>query len=115
MATIFFGLAIADSMFEPTTTIRRQPLSADEVKTIVGSGRATSACNASHANTLSALAAKHGIVISAQGAPKVALKPGDSIVVMSVRGLPRLEGTAQYSDEQIAAATFVFGKWTVLS
>lgn len=113
MSKVYFGLAIADGMFDPTAAISRRPLTADEAKAIVESGQAVSACNASHANTLAALKTKHGIEISAQGAPKVALKVDDSIVVMSVRGLPRLEGTAQYTDEQIAGATFAFGIWTV--
>ena len=113
MAAIrFIGLAIADSMFAPDASIQRKPLTVEQVKELVASG-VESACNASHANTLQALETKHGIRLSSQGAPKVNLNIGDSIIVMSVRGLPRLEGTAQYSDEQIAAATFAFGIWTV--
>jgi hypothetical protein len=112
MATRFIGLAIADSMFAPDAFIQRKPLTVEQVKELVNEG-VVSACNASHANTLQALETKHGIQVSAQGAPKVNLTVGDSIIVMSVRGLPRLEGTTQYTDEQVAAATFAFGIWTV--
>ncbi len=109
--TTYIGLAIGDSMFDLNAAISRRPLSVEEVRQL--SKTAVSCCNASHANTLAALQAKHSIEISTVGAPKVSLRVGDSIIVLSVRGLPRLEGTAQYNDEQIANATFAFGIWTV--
>lgn len=115
MSKTFVGLAIADSMFSAEVTAVRRPLSVEDVKTMVESGTVISACNASHENTLKALAVKHGIQVAAQGAPKVSLEPGDSIIVLSVRGLPRLEGTTQYTDAQVDAASFAFGLWTVIA
>jgi hypothetical protein len=35
------------------------------------------------------------------------------MIVMSVRGLPRLTDNRHYTPEEIAGATFVFAKWTV--
>jgi hypothetical protein len=33
---------------------------------------------------------------------------------MGVRGLPRLEGRHEYTEEEIAAATFSFSEYTVV-
>lgn len=112
MGKTFIGLTIADSMFPANCQITRRPLDVDKVRELAA--EAVSCCNASHANTLVALKSKHGIEVTAQGAPKVALGVGDSIIVMSVRGLPRLEGTQQYTDDQIAGASFAFGIWDVV-
>jgi hypothetical protein len=64
--------------------------------------------------TLAAAKACFGIDIAAQGAPQVSLSPGDSIVVMSVRGLPRLDASRhEYTQAEIDSATFAFSRWTV--
>jgi len=44
-------------------------------------------------------------------APFANLQTGDSLVVMGVRGLPRLEGRHEYTEEEIASATFTFSVW----
>jgi hypothetical protein len=47
-------------------------------------------------------------------APLVALKLGDEVIVMSVRGLTRLEENRhEYTEEEIAKATSTFGLWTI--
>ena len=43
-------------------------------------------------------------------APKVSLQRGDSIIVLSIRGLPR--ETREFTDAEVADATFAFGIWT---
>ena len=49
-------------------------------------------------------------------APKVALGLGDSIVVMQINGLPRLGGDRhEYTEVEVAQATFTFCLWTVWS
>lgn len=48
-----------------------------------------------------------------QKAPVVALKKGDRLLVMGVSGLPRLEGRHEYTAEEVAAAKFRFGLYTV--
>ena len=114
MATTFIGLAIADSMVPAECSTSRRPLTVEQVRQMLPN--VVSCCNPSHSNTLEALSSKHGIEVQIpKNAPKVALGVGDSIIVMSVRGLPRLEGYAQYTDDQIAGATFAFGMWTVTS
>lgn len=42
-----------------------------------------------------------------------ALAVGDSVVVMGVRGLPRLTDRHEYSEEEVAQATFEFHEYTV--
>ncbi|MEH1902489.1 MAG: hypothetical protein V7L04_13990 [Nostoc sp.] len=46
--------------------------------------------------------------------PLVSLLKGDSVIVMGVRRLPRLEDRRHYTSEEIAAASFVFSKYTVV-
>lgn len=73
------------------------------------------AVNPSHKATLDVAAKKFGLEISVPDrAPIVSLKKWDTIIVMSVRGLPRLEGRHEYSEQEIAAAEFAFGEWTVV-
>jgi hypothetical protein len=111
----FFGFAIADSMFPGSCQVTRKPLSVEEVKELVEAG-VESACNPSHRPTIDVMKKKFGLEVGVpEKAPIIALKPGDSIIVMSVRGLPRLENRHEYSEEEIALATFTFGLWTVIA
>lgn len=113
MSKIFFGFAIADSMFAGDCTIRRQVLTADEAKVIVKQS-VESCLNASHEATIVAMNEKFGIEVAIpQTPPRVSLSKGDSIVVMGVRGLPRLTENRHYTAEEIASASFVFAKYTV--
>lgn len=113
---IYFGFAIADGMFPPATTATRRPISVDEVKVKMAAGY-TSCCNPQHRATNAAAKARYDLDITVpEKAPMVSLKVGDEVVVMSVRGLPRLEENRhEYHDEEIAKATFSFGLWTVTS
>ena len=108
----FFGFAITDSMFPETCEVSRKPLTVDEVREkLVG---CEMCLNPSHKPTIEACVQKYGFEISIPAtAPKVALKSGDSVVVMSVRGLPRLGDRHEYTAEEIASATFSFGEWVV--
>jgi hypothetical protein len=71
--------------------------------------------NPSHVATIDAAIAKFGFFLSIPDKPiKVALVPGDKVIVMS-HDLPRLnQGRAEYTAEEIAQATFRFGVWTVV-
>lgn len=112
--TTYFGFAVADSMFANAHEITREMISAEQAAELAPS--CVSCCNASHVATLDAARSRYGIEISAQGAPQVSLRPGDSIVVMGVRGLPRLDATRhEYTEAEIASATFAFSRWTVRS
>ena len=43
-------------------------------------------------------------VVIPEKPPIVSLHPGDSVIVMAVRGLPRLEGRHEYTPEEVAGA-----------
>ena len=109
----YFGFALADSMFAGNCDIHRQALTADEVKAMAG--ELTPCLNPSHQATIAAMRQRYGIEVEIPDTPpKVVLKPGDSIVVMGVRGLPRLTDRHEYTEEEIAQATFSFSEYTIV-
>lgn len=109
----YFGFALADSMFVGDCTIDRCSLSVEEVKERIAQG-VESCCNPSHQATIDAMQSRFGIDISIpETPPRVALESGDSVIVMGVRGLPRLTDRHEYTNEEIAQATFSFAEYTV--
>lgn len=118
MATskFYFSFAIADSMFPEKCDVHRQPIEALVAKTLLDNKTVDVACNPSHAATIDAMKVRHNITVEIPTvAPIVKLQPGDQVLVMSVRGLPRLDATRhEYTVDEIAAATFSFGLWTVM-
>lgn len=109
----YFGFALADSMFVGDCTITRRTVPVEEVKAMVAQG-VESCCNPSHSATINAMRSRFGIdVLIPETPPRVALGSGDSIVVMGVRGLPRLTDRHEYTEEEIAQATFTFSVYTV--
>ena len=111
--TLYFGFAIADSMFENECTIRRKILTVEEVKAMAGDF--IPCLNPSHRATIDAMHLRFGIdVLIPETPPRVCLGIGDSVVVMGVRGLPRLTDRHEYTEEEIARATFTFSMYTVI-
>ena len=113
---LFFSFAVADSMFPANCKISRKPLTAEEAKEVIATATDLGvACNPSHQATITAMEKRFGINVGIPAvAPIVTLQSGDELIVMSARGLPRLDATRhEYTPEEIAAATFVFGHWTV--
>lgn len=109
----YFGFALADSMFVGNCTIIRQSLSAEEAKELISQG-VESCCNPSHKATIDAARLRYGIDVSIpETPPRVSLDPGDSVIVMGVRGLPRLTDRHEYAEDEIAQATFTFSCYTV--
>ena len=109
----FFGFALADSMFVGDCNVTRRTLPVDEVRALVAQD-VESCCNSSHTATINAMRSRFGIDVSIpETPPRVALGFGDSIVVMGVRGLPRLTDRHEYTEEEIASATFTFAMYTV--
>jgi hypothetical protein len=110
---IFFGFALADSMFFGDCIIRRRSLSVEEAKNLIAQG-VESCLNPSHSATIAAMREKYGIDVQIPATPpRVLLASGDSIVVMGVRGLPRLTDRHEYTVEEVAGATFSFSIYTV--
>ncbi len=111
----YFGFVLADSMFIGDCTINRRSLSVEEVKALVAQG-VESCCNPSHSATINAMRSRFGIDVSIpETPPRVALGSGDSVIVMGVRGLPRLTDRHEYTEDEIAQATFNFAMYTIAS
>ncbi len=111
----YFGFALADSMFSGDCTITRRLLTAEEVQKLVQQG-VEPCLNPSHQATIDAMRERFDINVPIPiSPPQVNLKPGDSLVVMGVRGLPRLTDRHEYNAEEIAMATFSFAAYTVVS
>lgn len=110
----FFGFAIADSMFSGDVTIARKSLTAEQAKEIIAAG-VEPCLNPSHQATISAMNVRFDIHVEIPTvAPQVKLTAGDSLLVMGVRGLPRLDATRhEYTADEIASASFVFSLYTV--
>jgi len=109
----FFGFALADSMFRGYCQITRRVLSVEEVKDRIAQG-VESCCNPSHSATINAMRERFGIDVPIpETPPRVVLWIGDSMIVMGVRGLPRLTDRHEYTEEEIAQATFSFAMYTV--
>ena len=116
-SNVFFGFALADSMFTTAGNccIKRTELTPEQVREMARDGALKPCLNPSHAATIAAMRGRYGIDIAIPDSPpKVALNPGDAVVVMGVRGLPRLTDRHEYSEEEIAAATFSFSRYDVL-
>ena len=110
----FFGFALADSMFSGDCTIIRTAITSEEVKKMAENGELTPCLNPSHAATIAAMRERFGIEVAIpETPPQVTLSMGDSLVVMGVRGLPRLTDRHEYTEEEINAATFNFSKYFV--
>lgn len=113
--TKYFGFALADSMFQGDCTIVRKSLTVDEVRALAEAGELTPCLNPSHAATIAAMRQRFGIEVEIpETPPRVAVGTGDSVVVMGVRGLPRLTDRHEYTEEEIAQATFSFSEYTVI-
>lgn len=108
----FFGFGLADSMFPPDCKISRQPLTDEQTQALITEG-VVSCLNPSHSATVTVMRARGFDVEIPPSAPLVKLAPGDRLVVFGVSGLPRLEGRHEYTAEEIEAAKFRVGLYTV--
>lgn len=115
MSKMFFGFALADSMFSGDVTIKRQVLSLDEVHQYLADPTLVVCLNPSHVATIQAMRNRFGIdVVIPDHPPQVQLGVGDDLIVMGVRGLPRLTDRHEYTDQEIEAATFNFTMYAVV-
>ncbi len=113
--TTYFGFALADSMFSGDCTISRKVLDVNTVRAMAENGELTPCLNPSHAATISAMNTRFDIHVEIpEVPPRVSVNTGDSVIVMGVRGLPRLTDRHEYTAEEITSATFTFTRYTVL-
>lgn len=113
--SIFFGFAIADSMFPEDCYPKRRKYTPEQVRRILETKKVEMCLNPHHKATIDAAVNKYNFKIAIpESPPKISLKEGDSLIVMSVRGLPRLDNTRhEYTQEEIDKAEFAFGIWMV--
>ena len=110
----YFGFAIADSMFPVSCDVIREPLTVNQVRDMLLNSDVKMCLNPSHKPTIDVARERFGLDISIpEKPPMVNLVVGDTMIVMSVRGLPRLEGRHEYTTDEIDGATFSFGEWVV--
>lgn len=115
MSKMFFGFALADSMFGGDVCVKRQVLSLDEVHQYLANPALISCLNPSHTATIQAMHSRFGIDVAIPDRPpQVQLEVGDDLIVMGVRGLPRLTDRHEYTNQEIESATFNFTMYTVL-
>ena len=113
MKTTYFGFGIAPSMFPSNCTIRKQELTVEQAKETIAGG-VTSCLNPSHKASIEVMETRFGMKVEIPAkAPSVSLQAGDRLVVMGVRGLPRLENRHEYTPEEVAGAKFDFALFTV--
>jgi hypothetical protein len=112
---IYFGFAIADSMLPLMCTIEKSPTSPLSITEFIENGGEIESClNPSHTPTIEAMKVRFGLDIAIpEKPPQVSLRLGDELIVMSVRGLGRLEGRSEYTKEEIGQATFSFSHYRV--
>ncbi len=114
MSKVYFGFALADSMFSGNCQIVRAVLDVEQVKLRVARG-VEPCLNPSHKATIDAMTATYGIEVPIPATPpQVTLQQGDSVIVMGVRGLPRLTDRHEYTADEVAGASFQFAEYTVL-
>lgn len=123
MAKLYFGFGVSDSMFSGDVELTRKDLKDDAgyVQYILNNPASvwcqeTVIClNPSHKASIDAMVAKYGLtgIDIPDHAPVIKLESGDSIIVMSPRGLPRLVDRHEYTTEEIEGATFNFAVWSV--
>ena len=109
---LYFGFALADSMLSDGV-ITRQTLDVDYAKYLIENhplvDELTVCLNPSHIATIKAMEVRYGIHVDIPATPpQVKLEHDDCLIVMGVRGLPRLTDRHEYTDEEIANATFSF-------
>lgn len=112
----YFGFALADSMFTGDCEISRRSLTPEQVKEMARDGILTPCLNPSHSATIDAMQQRFNIEVAIpETPPRVEVGIGDSVIVMGVRGLPRLTDRHEYTADEIASATFSFTEYTVSS
>ena len=118
MSNLYFGFALADSMFDGDVTITRSSITpeiAGEMISIANIRGDLNVClNPSHTATIDAMTKRFNIFVDIpENPPQVKLNEGDSLIVMGVRGLKRLTDRHEYTNEEIELATFTFSLYTI--
>lgn len=114
MARQFFGFAFSASMLPGgSVSMNKEDLTVEQVWAALPTCELC--VNPSHKATIEAARFRFGLQISVPEKPaSILLDRGDSVIVMQVTGLPRLEDRHEYTPEEVARARFSFVRITVL-
>lgn len=125
MQRIYFGYALADSMFQEIgdCCIERRQLkdgdeAANEIRRRVNDGGELIVClNPSHKTTIQVMAARFPglaeLITIPENPIRVSLSVGDMVVVMGLQGRPRLQDRHEYTQTEINSSDFVFSLYLV--
>ena len=118
MPTTFLSLATSATMFPANCNIAVEEMFPQHVREIIEELPVVSALNVSHASTIDAVKRRYSIVLplpQGSDAPKVALVPGDRLIIVQAAFKRRLAQGEQYSDEEVAATPISFKSWRVIA
>lgn len=111
--TTYIGLAISDTMFAGNVLLSRSEIDLEEFRYSVANG-GVSCVNRSHYATINALRERFQVELDIPAEPPIVhLEIGDSLLICSIRNLPRLQGRHEYTDKEIAKAEFAFARYDV--
>lgn len=113
MPKVYAGFNIADSMFDGDCTIQRKVINAEQFKGFCGPD-VIAVFNRAHEATIRALKQRYGLDLEIPTiSPRIILRPGDLLLTATLRGLPRHTHNHNYSDEEVARATFTFAVYNI--
>jgi hypothetical protein len=100
----YFNTTLGVSML-PDGSINVETIT-DHEATAYLHGTFENVANPSHANTLDAVSRHLGVNVRGAKGGRIKLESGDACLVAEISGVPR--ETREFTDEEIAAATFTF-------
>ena len=111
----FFGFAFSASMIPAgDVQLKKRDLTVEEVREMLPNCELC--LNPSHKATITAARERFDLSLEVPEKPaRISLNEGDSVVIMQVRGLPRLTDRHEYTEQEIAKATFSFSEITVVN
>lgn len=107
--TRYFGFAFSAAMLpRGHVTMNKRDVAPAEAVDLIEEGT-VSCLNRSHQATIEAAHSRFGLVVEVpEKPPVVALTSGDQILILQVRGLPRLTDRHEYTKAEIDSASFTF-------
>lgn len=107
--TTYFGYATIPDNAE----IRKRKLEIEEVKNLIQN--AVPCIDPKHSAIIELMTKRLGIALDIPtNPPAVNFQEGDALIVMSVRGLPRLTGKQRYSHDEAENASFKFSEYKII-
>lgn len=118
MATRYVGWNLPDSMFERYCVLERYTLTEEQTERLCRSEKIVSTFTSRHAVALKVLGERHGLhfpmIPANEVTPRIRLLPEDSLLVISIRGIPRGVKKSDLKETDLATATFHFTLWKCL-